>query len=100
MNSREYTFQWTDKKGVSHRKTMLFMNEDKAWYMAFKECGWENRTSLGLVGDSKARQIRNGIIKNWWDAMNDRNLYNFNTLYLSFNLQDQLKSGFVKVVGV
>lgn len=96
----DYLFQWTDKEGVGHRMRCMFSDEASAWHSAFKKCGWENRTTLGIVGDDKHRQIRDGIIKNWWDAMKDSNLYKFNTLYFSGNLRDKLESGFLKIVEV
>lgn len=93
-------FEWSDKEGVCYRMSTLFTDEDAAWHSAFKKCGWDNRTSLGIVGNCKHRQIRDGIVKNWWDAMSDRGLYKFNTLYFAFNLSDRLLSGFVKIVEV
>lgn len=93
-----YTFEWTDSNGNGKRKDCTTSDEGQAWAWALQNCGWENRTSLGLVGDCKARQIRNGIVKNWWQAMSDHSLYKFNTLYLAWNLNDRLRSGYIKLV--
>lgn len=95
-----YTFQWTDKEGKGYRMDCTFSDESDAWHSAFLKCGWENRLTLGIVGDCKNRQIRDGIVKNWNDAMRDPKLYRFNTLYLSWNLRDRLESGYVKIVEV
>jgi len=95
-----FTFEWRNEEGVLHRKDCITSDESQAWYWAFKSCGWDNRTSLGIVGNNAALHIRDGIIKNWWQAMDDNNLHRFNTLYLSWNLTDRLASGFVKVVEV
>jgi hypothetical protein len=93
-----FIFQWRDEKGIGRRVNVQTEDESKAWYEALNRCGWENRITLGIVGNDSKRQIRNGTIKNWWDAMSDPKLKRLNRLYLSGNIQDQLRSGFVKLV--
>jgi hypothetical protein len=95
---RSYTFEWRNEEGNNCRMNCLTSDESQAWVWALRKCGWDQRTSLGIIGNNLGLGIRDGIIKNWWEAMYDNNLYNFNTLYLSWNLQDRLKSGFCKVV--
>ena len=87
-----FTMAWQGEDGGEKRMMCHTLEEAKAWFWGFKNCGWEKRTSLKTI-DSKGYTI-----KNWWEAMSDKNLYNFNTLYLSFNLKDRLRSGFVHLV--
>lgn len=94
---KDYTFEWKDDKGNNCRMDCFTSDECQAWVWAFRKCGWNNRTSLGLIGNCSVRQIRDGVIKNWWEAMKDRNLYKFHTLYLSWNMTDKLRSGFMKI---
>lgn len=94
-NKGTFIFQWNDITGKAYRMAYHGL-EPNGWYKAFMKCGWDCRTTLGIIGDDKKRQIRNGMIKNWWDAMHDKKLYRFNTLYFSGNCSDLIKSGFVQ----
>ena len=81
MGYKEYEFEWVDENEV--RKRLIVATEDKsfAWHKALQACGWDNRTSLGLIGDNLAMGIKNGPIVNWFDIMNtmhsDPELKNF-----------------------
>jgi hypothetical protein len=99
----DYTFQWTDEKGQAYRKVISTLDYSYAWFKALQSCGLNNRTSLGLVGDDKNRQIKNGIIINWFEVTKqmhyDENLKKFK-LAMSWSLNDRLNSGFFKVISV
>lgn len=99
----EYLFEWKDSNGNNKRMSVLTSDYAYAWHKALQECGWENRTSLGLVGDDPKNQIRNGIIVSWFQVMkdmyHDKRLKNFQ-LSLEWNLHDRLKSGFYKIVAI
>ena len=89
-----YTFEWRNNKHELHRMECLTSDECQAWVWALQKCGWSQRLSLGIIGKAPEDWIQ----KNWYDAMNDHNLYKFNQLYLSWNINDRLRSGYVRLV--
>lgn len=100
---KDYVFQWRNEHNNNCR--FLIRTDDKsyAWHRALLQCGWEQRCTIGLVGNNPALGIRDGVVMNWWELMKemhrDKELKKFK-LSISFNLGDRLASGFYKITSV
>lgn len=102
---QDWIFEYKNDKGYNCRYSIHTDDMSYAWFKALQQCGWEKRITLGLVGNDYSRQIKNGIIMNWFevnslgDSGKEPRLKNF-MLSLSWNLHDRLSSGFYKVVAI
>ena len=100
---RDYIFEWRNEKHENCRFCIHTDDKSYAWFKALQQCGWSQRTSLGLVGNNPALGIRDGIVMNWWDVCremyHDKELKNF-CLATSGNMHDMLASGFYKITAI
>lgn len=90
----DYLFQWTDNDGISHRISIMSTDVEEAWFRAARECGHANLNSLGMVGDDRSRQIRNGIVVRFNDIC-----YKYKKLNLAVwgNQSDRKSTGWFTV---